>query len=160
MKSLGSKVQTKMETFSLRVTIDKKSHKRDHILTRGGVENTRLKPRTQKKSEAKAKDSPYEDRPSRGQGQECSKPRPRTEDPGASILLKKVFKIFFQAISKPGKRRRSSQILREVSGVFLNNFKNEQIPSTIGTDANAHHTIWGSSDINKPLRRGFPRVVG
>ena len=89
VKSLGSKVQTKMETFSLRVTIDKKSHKRDHILTRGGVENTRLKPNTQKKSEAKAKDSPSEERPSRGQGQECSKPRPRTEDPGASILLKK-----------------------------------------------------------------------
>ena len=35
------------------------------------------RPRTQKKSEAK--DSPSEDRPSRGQGQECSRPRPRTQ---------------------------------------------------------------------------------
>ena len=26
--------------------------------------------------------------------------------------------------------------------------ENEQIPTMIGTDANAHHTIWGSSDIN------------
>ena len=26
--------------------------------------------------------------------------------------------------------------------------ENEQIPTIIGTDANAHHTIWGSSDIN------------
>ena len=24
----------------------------------------------------------------------------------------------------------------------------EQIPTILGTDANAHHTIWGSSDIN------------
>ena len=24
----------------------------------------------------------------------------------------------------------------------------EQIPTNLGTDANAHHTIWGSSDIN------------
>ena len=31
--------------------------------------------------------------------------------------------------------------------------ENEEIPTIAGTDANAHHTIWGSSDINKPLRR-------
>ena len=35
----------------------------------------RPRPRTQKKSEAKAKDSLSEDRHSRGQGQECSRPR-------------------------------------------------------------------------------------
>ena len=28
------------------------------------------------------------------------------------------------------------------------NFKNKQIPTFAGTDANAHHIIWGSSDIN------------
>ena len=49
--------------------------------TRGGVENTRL--------EAKAKDNPTEDRHSRGQGQECSRPRPRTKDTSASALQKK-----------------------------------------------------------------------
>ena len=46
-----------------------------------------------KKSESKAKDSLSEDRPSRGQGQECS--RPRTKDAAASVLqekgLQKVF---------------------------------------------------------------------
>ena len=26
--------------------------------------------------------------------------------------------------------------------------ENQQIPTIVGTDANAHHTIWGSSDIN------------
>ena len=55
----------------------------------GGVKDTRLK----------AKDSLSEDRPSRGQGQESSRPRPRTKDTGASVLHKKVFKNFFQAIS-------------------------------------------------------------
>ena len=73
---------------------------------------------TQKKSEVKAKDSPSEDRPSRGQGQECSRPRRRTKDAGASVLQekglqkyfssdlqrnktkKKVFKNLFQAIYK------------------------------------------------------------
>ena len=47
------------------------------------------RPRTQKKSEAKAKDSLSEDRHSRGQGQECSRPRPRTKDTSASALQKK-----------------------------------------------------------------------
>ena len=57
---------------------------------RGGVEDTRL--------EAKAKDSLSEDKPSRGQGQECS--RPRIKDSAASVLQKKkVFIKVFQAIS-------------------------------------------------------------
>ena len=70
---------------------------------RGGVEDTRPEAKvkakdTKKKSEAK--DSLSEDRPSRGQGQECSRPRPRTKDTAAaSVLQKKVFKKVFQAIS-------------------------------------------------------------
>ena len=57
---------------------------------RGGVEDTRLeaKAKDTKKSEAKAKDSLSEDRPSRGQGQECS--RPRTKDTAASVFQKKT----------------------------------------------------------------------
>ena len=51
------------------------------LINRGGVEDTRL--------EAKAKDSLSEDRHSRGQGQECSRPRPRTKDSSASALQKK-----------------------------------------------------------------------
>ena len=49
------------------------------------TQGSRPRPRTQKKFEAK--DSLSEDRPYRGQGQECS--RPRTKDTGASVLLKK-----------------------------------------------------------------------
>ena len=67
---------------------------------RGGVEDTRLeaKAKDTKKSEAKAKDSLFEDKPSRGQGQECSRPRPRTKDTAAK-KKQKVFKKVFQAIS-------------------------------------------------------------
>ena len=67
----------------------------------GGVEDTRL--------EAKAKDSLSEDRHSRGQGQECS--RPRTQ---AQVLFekKKVFKRIFQAISKKKKKRSSQKFFK------------------------------------------------
>ena len=51
------------------------------VTTRGGVEDTKL--------EAKAKDSPSEDRPSRGRGLECSRLKPRTKDTGASVFQKK-----------------------------------------------------------------------
>ena len=54
----------------------------------GEVEDTRL--------EAKAKDT----QKFRGQGQTLSRPRPRTKDTDASVLQKKIFKNFFQAISK------------------------------------------------------------
>ena len=56
------------------------------IISRGGVEDTRLEAKDKKKSEAKAKDSLSDDRHSRGQGQECSRPRPRTQ---AQVLSKK-----------------------------------------------------------------------
>ena len=47
-----------------------------------------LEAKDTKKSEAKAKDSLSEDKPSRGQGQECSRPRPRTKDIAASVFQK------------------------------------------------------------------------
>ena len=49
------------------------------------------------KSEAKAKDSPSEDKASQGQGQECSRPRLRTKDTGASVVQKNfVFEAIFE----------------------------------------------------------------
>ena len=42
-----------------------------------------------KKIPGQAKDSPSEDRHSRGQEQECSRPRPRTNDTSASALQRK-----------------------------------------------------------------------
>ena len=62
---------------------------------RDGVEDTRLEAKDTKKSEAK--DSPTEDRPSRGEGQKCS--RPRTQ---AQVLSKKkgLHKIFSGDLQK------------------------------------------------------------
>ena len=59
------------------------------LIYKGGIEDTRLeaKAKDTKKSDAEAKDSLSEDRPSRGQGQECS--RPRTKDTATSVLQKK-----------------------------------------------------------------------
>ena len=51
------------------------------------IQGLRPRSRTQKKSEAKAKDSLSEDRTARGQGQECS--RPRTMDTIANVLQRK-----------------------------------------------------------------------
>ena len=48
-------------------------------------------------------------------------------------------------ISIHGSRRTSSANLLGDLLVFT---EIEQIPTILGTDANAHHTIWGSSDIN------------
>ena len=65
------------------------------LINRGGVEDTRL--------EAKAKNSVSEDRTSRGQGQECSRLRPRTQ---AQVYSKKkrsskIFSGDFQFIGVP-----------------------------------------------------------
>ena len=83
----------------------------EHVIPRGGVEDTRLeaKAKDTKKSEAKAKDNLSEDRHSRGQGQECSRPRPRIKDTSASALQKKKrsSQKFFRR--SPQKKKRSSQ---------------------------------------------------
>ena len=47
------------------------------LSTRGGVEDTRLEAKKKSETKAKAKDSLSEDRTSRGQGQECLRPRTR-----------------------------------------------------------------------------------
>ena len=70
------------------------------------TQGSRLRPKTQKKSEVK--DSLSEDRHSRGQGQECS--RPRTKDTSASALQKKKKKRssqkFFRRSPKNEKKKR------------------------------------------------------
>ena len=67
------------------------------VIARGGVDNTRLEAKIKDTKKSEAKDSLSKDRHSRGQGQECSRPRPRTQ---AQVLSKKkVFTKIFQAIS-------------------------------------------------------------
>ena len=101
-----------------------------YLVRRGGVEDTRLEaeakvtkknPRPRPRTTL-SRTEPLEakDRNAQGQG-------PTTQ---AQVLskkqIKKVFKEFFQAISKRGKQKRSSQIFREVSGVFQQNFSNSK----------------------------------
>ena len=74
------------------------------LICRGGVEDIRL--------EAKAKDT--KKFRGQGQGQTLSRPRPRTKDTDASVLhKKKVWKNFFQAISK----KRSSKFFSGKKGL-------------------------------------------
>ena len=79
-----------------------------------------LRPSTQKKCEAKAKDRLLEDRPSQGQGQECS--RPRTQHTSVLPKKKKVPPKNFLATSKK-KKKRSSPIFCEVSFIFQGKVK-------------------------------------
>ena len=72
------------------------------VLSRGGVEDTMLEAKDTKKSEVKAKDSPTEDRPSRGQGQECSRPR-------TGMLEAKAKHQEHKRNCSPKKKERSSQ---------------------------------------------------
>ena len=69
------------------------------VFTRGGFEDTRLEAKAKDTKKSEAKDSLSEDKPSRGQEQECSRPRPRTKDTAASVLQKKVCQKVFHAIS-------------------------------------------------------------
>ena len=84
------------------------------------------RPRTQKKSEAKAKDSLSEDRHSRGQGQECSRPRPSTQ---AQVLSKKKKKGLHKNFSSDLQKKRSPQKFFKRSpqkNVFHKNFQASQ----------------------------------
>ena len=77
------------------------------------IQGSRPRPRTQKKSEAK--DSLSEDRHSRGQGQECS--RPRTKDTSASALQKKKKRSsqkFFKRSPRKNVFQKSFQALHKI----------------------------------------------
>ena len=60
---------------------------------KGGVEDTRLETKDTKRIRDQGQGLASEDRPSRGQGQECW--RPRTKDTAASALKKKGFRKSF-----------------------------------------------------------------
>ena len=68
-----------------------------------------------KKFEAKAKNSSSENRPSRGQGQECSRPRLKTKNTGGKCSTKKkVFKIFIRR-SKNKKNKVFNHIFQPIA---------------------------------------------
>ena len=99
------------------------------IAIRDGVEDTRLEAKDTKKSEAK--DIPSEDRYSRGQGQECSRPRPRTKDQGqrgSDLRQKKVFAPKIRKFS--GKFRRSPKKKSSLPN-FVNFPENSSVPQEL-----------------------------
>ena len=82
------------------------------------TQGSRPRPRAQKKSEAKAKDSLFEDRHSRGQGQECSRPRPRTKDTKHKCSPKKKKRSsqkFFRRSPKKKKKKVFTKIFHAIS---------------------------------------------
>ena len=65
------------------------------------TQGSRPRPRTQKKSKAKAKDSLSKDRTSRGQGQECSRPRTQAQAFSKKKVLQKLCSGDLQFIGVP-----------------------------------------------------------
>ena len=64
---------------------------------RGGVEATRLEAKAKDTKKIRGQGQSFRGQTSRGQGQECSRPRPRTNDTVASVFQKKMSsKIFFR----------------------------------------------------------------
>ena len=80
------------------------------IVIRGGVEDTRLEAKAKHTKKIRGQGQP---KFSRGQGQECSRPRPRTQ---AQVLLKKkkVFTKIFQAISTKKRFPKIFQALHKI----------------------------------------------
>ena len=85
---------------------------------KGGVEDTTLEAKDTKKFEAMAKHRFPEDRPFRGQGQELSRPRPRTKDKILQVIsTKKVFTQKFCKISE--KFRTFSKIKKQKRSLWI-----------------------------------------
>ena len=115
------------------------------IQSRGGVENTRLEAKAKDTKKSEAKNSSSEDRHSRGQRQKCS--RPRTKDTGASVLIKQKrktsSKFFFRRSPIEENKKRSSQISRKVSGVFIKNFNNSKSSAVLEPRTGQFSRTWG-----------------
>ena len=81
------------------------------------TQSSRFRPRTQKKSDAKAKGSPSEDRSSQGQGQECWRLKPRTKNTTRNDLQTKRSSLSnfvnFPEISSVFQEKMSSKIFSE-----------------------------------------------
>ena len=86
------------------------------LFSRGGVEDTRLEAKDTKKIRGQgAKDSFSEDRHSRGQGQECSRPRPRTKDMLSKKKKKGLHKNFSGDLQKKKNNKGLHKNFSEIS---------------------------------------------
>ena len=69
-------------------------------IDRDGVEDTTFEAKAKDPKKFEAKDSPSEYRPSRGKGQECSRPGPRTQVQVISKNKKCLQKVFSADLQK------------------------------------------------------------
>ena len=93
-----------------------------HLTSRGGVEDTRLEAKAKAKDTKKirgqeAKDSLSEDRHSRGQGQECSRPRPRTKDTKRKCSPKKKKGLHKNFSGDLRKKKKKKGLHKNFSGI-------------------------------------------
>ena len=82
------------------------------VETRGGVEDARLEAKAKDTKKSKDKNSPSEDRPSRGQGQECSWPRTKNTSANAHQKRNTSSKFFFRDLKKKGFKNFFSGVLQ------------------------------------------------
>ena len=113
---------------------------------------SRPRPRNTKKSEAQAKDNLSEDRPSRGQGQECSRPKPRTKDTSASASKKKGLHKNFSGDLQKLKKKSSPKFFRRSS-------KKKRFPKNVsGAPQNFYNSK--TSAVLEPRTSQFLRTRG
>ena len=119
------------------------------------TQGSRPRPRTQKNFNAKAKD-----RPSRGQGQrrKCS---PKKRSSKIFFRRKRSSKNFFTRSPREENKKMSSQIFREVSGVFQQNFNSSKNSAVLEPRTGQFSRTWGfeAKDF-KMCPRGRPRDQG
>ena len=133
------------------------------VIVRGGVEDARLKANAKDRKKIRGQGQPF-------RGQTLLRPRTgmlEAKDQGhrgkcsQKKKKKNIFKKFFQAISKREKQKRSSQIFREVSGVFQQNFNDSKNSAVLEPRTGQFSRTWGfeAKDF-KMYPRGRPRSQG
>ena len=135
---------------------------------RGGVEDTKLEAKAKDTKKSEVKDGPSEDKPSRGQGQKCSRPKTQAQVfppkktssnfffrrfpkkkslqhnfSGDLKKKRKVSKKIIQVISRREKHKRSSQIFREVTGVFQQNCSDSKNSAVLDPGTGQFSSTWG-----------------
>ena len=123
------------------------------------TQGSRPRLRTQKKSEAKAKDSLSEDRRSRGQGKECSRPRPRTKDTKRRCSPKKKKKRSSQKFFRRSPKKKKKKKKKVFTKIFQAISTKKRFPSNFSS-APQNFNIPKNSAVLEPRTGQFSRTRG
>ena len=104
------------------------------------------KARGQGHKKPESKDSPSENRPSRGQGQEYSRPRPRTKNTSACVLQKKGFQKFFSGAPQNFNNLKNSAVLEPRTGQFWRTWDFEAMAKNLKTFSRTSTTVSHNMD--------------